>query len=539
MPHGSSKMSYVGSHLARRLRQHHEALLLAIATVLLFHFYTSGIADNPPGFHMDESSIAYNAYLIARTGSSESGISWPLYFQFYTGRFTQYGNPTYVYVLAILYLLFPPSIFLARMLSGTLVFMATLLLGFLATRISRQRLIGIIVALTAMLTPWLFEISRLVFEVSFYPLALALFLFFLNRAHKKATWTLRDNVLLAVTLGLLTYCYTSGRLLAPLLALGLLRFSFNKQRLIGVVKTWAAYGITLIPLLVFNLRHPGALTRRFHEVTYVNAQSTLSEILFDFAKRYFEDLSIIRLLLIGDNNPRHHIPNALGSILVPTFVLAVMGATVVIARHWRDPWWSYNLYGLAVSIVPGALTTIPFHTLRLVSYPVFLLVLTIPALMWLNEPDMKPANERAKRHRGKGRQAQWVLSVKGLSSRSRRSILVILLVLTAGQAMNFQRQFREARLTRGYVFDTAYKEVYDAAMAHPTRPIYLIDGYWGPAYIHAFWYATLQGKSTSEFIHLDNRKRPPPGSLVISSEDKCTSCQVIFARQIYMLYRAL
>jgi hypothetical protein len=532
-------MSYVGSHLARRLRQHHGALFLAITTVLLFHFYTSGIANNPPGFYVDESSIAYNAYLIARTGSSESGIGWPLYFQFYTGDFTQYGNPIYVYLLAILYLLFPPSIFLARMLSATLVFMATFLLGFLATRISRQRLIGIIVALTAMLTPWLFEISRLAFEVSFYPLALALFLFFLNRAHNRATWTLLDNVLLAVTLGLLTYSYTSGRLLAPLLALGLLRFSLNKQRLIGVVKTWAAYGITLIPLLVFNLRHPGALTRRFHEVTYVNAQSTWSETIFEFAKRYAEDLSIVRLLLIGDNNPRHHIPNALGSILVPTFVLAVMGATVVFARHWRDPWWSYILYGLAVSIVPGALTTVQFHTLRLVSYPVFLIVLTIPALLWLNEPDMKPANKRAKTHRGKNRQTQGVLFVKGLSSQSRRSILVILLVLTVGQAMYFQRQFREERLMRGYVFDTAYKEVYDAAMAQPTRPIYLIDGYWGPAYIHAFWYATLQGKGTSEFVHLDNGKRPPPGSLVISSEDKCTSCQVIFARRIYMLYRAL
>jgi hypothetical protein len=531
-------MSHVGSHLARRLRQHHEALLLAIA-VLLFHFYTSGIANNPPGFYVDESSIAYNAYLIARTGSSESGIGWPLYFQFYTGSFTQYGNPIYVYLLAILNLLFPPSIFLARMLSATLVFMATLLLGFLAARISRQRLIGIIVALTAMLTPWLFEISRLVFEVSFYPLALALFLFFLNRAHTKATWTVLDNVLLGLTLGLLTYSYTVGRMLAPLLALGLLFFCLNKQRLIGVVKTWAAYGVTLIPLLVFTLRHPGALTRRFHEVTYIHAQSTWIEIISEFAKRYAEDLSVVRLLLIGDNNPRHHIPNSLGSILVPTFVLAVMGVTVVIARHWRDPWWSYILYGLAISIFPGALTTVPLHTLRLVSYPVFLLVLTIPALMWLNEPDMKRANKRARRHRGKGRRAQRGPSVKGLSSRSRRAILVIFLVLTASQALYFQRQFREARLTRGYVFDTSYKEIYDAAMALPTRPIYLIDGHWGPAYIHAFWYATLQGKSTSEFIHLDNGKRPPPGSLVISSEDKCTSCQVIFARQMYMLYRAL
>jgi hypothetical protein len=33
--------------------------------------------------------------------------------------------------------------------------------------------------------------------------------------------------------------------------------------------TWLAYGITLIPLIVFNRSHTGVLTKRLWEVTYI------------------------------------------------------------------------------------------------------------------------------------------------------------------------------------------------------------------------------------------------------------------------------
>ena len=55
-----------------------------------------------------------------------------------------------------------------------------------------------------------------------------------------------------------------------------------------------------------------------------------------------------------------------GAILFATFILAMIGLLLIIARRrWRDPWWRFVLYGLAVSIVPGAITNEPFHELRL------------------------------------------------------------------------------------------------------------------------------------------------------------------------------
>src|SRR6266436_10063902 len=105
--------------------QRHRSLLFWAAIVPLYVFYVCGISNNPPGFYLDESGIAYNAYLIAHTGAGEFGVRWPLFFQFYTGPFVQYGNPVYIYLLAAVFFLFKPSILLARLFSATLVFVAT------------------------------------------------------------------------------------------------------------------------------------------------------------------------------------------------------------------------------------------------------------------------------------------------------------------------------------------------------------------------------------------------------------------------------
>ncbi len=55
------------------------------------------------------------------------------------------------------------ALLVARMSAAFWMFAACLLLGLLAMRISGQPNIGIIVAGSALLTPWFFEIGRLVF----------------------------------------------------------------------------------------------------------------------------------------------------------------------------------------------------------------------------------------------------------------------------------------------------------------------------------------------------------------------------------------
>ena len=154
--------------LSNFIRRHSLSLsILGIA--ILFILYTYGLTENPPGFYQDESAFAYNAYLLAKTGHSEFGVRWPLFLQNFTWPFTVYCNPVCIYLLAFFNLVFPPSIWLARLLSSVAGFETAMLLGLLAFRISRKVPIGVIVGFTALITPWLFEVDRLFFGADSFP----------------------------------------------------------------------------------------------------------------------------------------------------------------------------------------------------------------------------------------------------------------------------------------------------------------------------------------------------------------------------------
>jgi len=517
-----------------KILRRYRLVVTLLGIIVLFLFYLDAVSTNPPGFYIDESAIAYNAYCIAHTGAGEFGNRFPLFFPVYTSGWVQYANPTQIYLLAIPFSIFRPSILLARAFSATWVFAACVLLGFLATRVSGQRRIGVIVGVTAILTPWLFEVSRLVMETYFYPMALVLFLLAVFHAQRKDSWSWTTVGMLAGTLMLLTYSYTIGRLLGPLLALGLVFFINSQDRLISIVKTWVVFGLTLIPLLIFRSKHPVALTQRFYLISYIKPKSPWKEIAPTFIRRYLSDFSLVNLLMDGDGNPRHHVPGSLGSFLIAAFILSLIGIVVVLVRHWREPWWRFVIFGAAASIVPGALTADQFHSLRLVAYPVFLLVLMIPGLRFLLE--QPPRIDYGLGAKADINTANSTPSPT-LSLVARRTILAVLLAAVALQAIYFQSVYRREGPDRGWAFDADYKDVYDVAVALPNRPIYLRDGT-EPAYEHAYWYASVEGRNRSEFIHLDEGGRPPAGSLVIGSEANCVNCELIRKSGEYILYRS-
>src|SRR5258705_878263 len=201
-----------------------EVLLLAVSLLVCFVYFAT-VSRNSPGFFVDEASIAYNAHTISQNGVDEYGQTLPLYFR----AFGEYKNPVYIYVLAAVFRLTGPSVFAARVLSAVLGLAAAILLALLAARITRRRWTGLLIFIVALLTPWLFEISRLVFEVSIFPALLSGFLLLLYEASRRKEWSWRFAAGLGVLLGLLTYTYSIGRLLAPLFALGLAFFITRRR----------------------------------------------------------------------------------------------------------------------------------------------------------------------------------------------------------------------------------------------------------------------------------------------------------------------
>src|SRR5260370_39289019 len=103
-----------------------------LVVVLLFLLYANGLSKNPPGFYVDESGLAYNAYLVAHTGAGESGVRFPLFFPFYTGGLTQWAHPAQIYPLSILLFFIKATILAGRIFSGGWVFAAGRLRGCLA-----------------------------------------------------------------------------------------------------------------------------------------------------------------------------------------------------------------------------------------------------------------------------------------------------------------------------------------------------------------------------------------------------------------------
>jgi 4-amino-4-deoxy-L-arabinose transferase-like glycosyltransferase len=481
-------------------------LLLMILAVIVVYFVR--VKSNPPGYYIDESSISYNAYTISQTGVDEFGARWPLYFR----SFGDYKNPVYIYLLAGIYRVTGPSILAARLLSAACGVLAALALGLLATRISRQRKVGILIAMMALLTPWLFEMSRVVLEVALYPLVIVLFLICAYRGSTKARWDWGQIISLAMMLALLTYTYSIGRLLGPLFALGLIFFA-SGQRRAGVLKTWALYAITLVPLLVYQRRNPGTLTGRFSLVTYLEPSYTSADNVREFVRHYFGNLNPWRLFVTGDPN-FEQIAHLYGAplLLAATGLLAIAGLVLVLRDHRGEAWWRFVIYSLFASVVPASLTKEYVHMLRLAPLPVFVIVLTIPAITWL-----------------------------ALRVDFGNTVLALLVVLMFAQGAIFlwklEKSANSARSLRQ--FDHGYPaQILAPALAMNQRPIYLADALAIPGYIQAYWHSTLRGVAISNFVRLAPQEAAPDGALVISTEENCPRCRIISTSEFYTLYIA-
>jgi len=471
--------------------------------LLMLLLYTVSVPGNQLGFYIDESSVAYNAFTIAQSGADEHGAPWPLYF----GAFGEFKNPTLIYLLAGCIRLFGPSILAPRLVCALAGWAAALLLGLLARRVAEDDRVGLATAFSVALTPWFFEVSRLVFEVALYPLLLALFLLALRWISDRGHWSWSESVLLSLLLALLTYSYSTGRLLAPLLALGLM-FFIRRGAYRGILLTWGIYGLLLLPLLIFAWRHPGALSARLHQTSYITPERSWINIIAHFVYYYARNLNPHQWLAHGDPNTRHHVPG-MGSLLFPTFALAVLGAVLLLRRDRRDPWGRFAIHGFAVSPIPASLAWGAQHTLRLIAIPVFMTLLAIPALQWLGEAEQ--------------------------GSR-RRAALRWLILLTVVQGAVFQTLYYWRGPQRD--FDFGFVACFDAATALPDKPIYIQPDKDQAWYIQAKWYGAVRGLETGKVLRLNPGAPPPAGAVVIGEGAgyKCESCRVIKRQGDFIVY---
>ena len=483
------------------------AVLVGIGAVLAVVAFQLWITpSNPPGFHRDEAANAYNAYTLSTGLRDEDGARLPLFFR----SFDDYKSPLYPYLLAAVFEVTGPEAQVARGMSAVLVLAAVLLLGLLARRLTGSNLVAVVVVVLAGVTPWLFELGRVALEVSTQPLLIVLLLISLERTWRRGRWTLPEGVVAGVVLGLLVYSYTGSRLLGPLLAAALAVFA-GRGRWRWLLAAWATFAILLVPIGVYALRHPGALTARYEQTTIARDGRSSLEVALEAIGNWFKDANPWHWATGGDPAPYVH-NGGYGALYAAVVALAIAGAVLVLVRERGNLWWRYVLVATLLVPIPAALTVDRYNALRLAALPVFVLTLAIPAIAALVE-----------------------------AARTRTLARVVAGVLAVAVVVQFA-QFIDEYRTRGpgrvVLFEAGVGPLLDPVF-DDGETIY-VDYDDRGAQVEARWHAVERGIPAERIVVLPDGGVPPPGSVVLGLFQECDFTCDEFARwEGYRLARAV
>ena len=461
--------------------------------------------SNPPGYHRDEASISYNAYSVSRTLRDEDGNLLPLFFR----SFGDYKSPLYPYLLAGVFRVTGPSKEVARGLSAVLVLAAILLLGLLARRISGDSVVPLAVIVLAGLTPWLFELGRIAIEASTQPLILTALLLVLHRSARLRRWPLAEGVGVGALLGLLTYSYTGSRLLGPLLAAALVVFA-GRGRWRWLAAAWGTFAVFMVPLGVYALAHPGALTSRYQATTIARDGLSGIGLVGQAIANWFHDIDPWYWATAGDPAPYIHV-GAYGSLFASTVLLALAGIAVLAIRRRDELWWRYVVLGALLVPVPAALTVDRHNAIRLAALPVFVLVLAVPALE--------------------------LLVAFARRSWGARALGAVLALAVGVQFAQFLHVYRTNGPGRVVLFDAGVGPLLEGPLGSG-KPIY-IDYDDRGAQAQALWHAVAEGLPSDRIVVLPDGGVPPRGSIVFGLFQECDYvCTKVARWEDYWVARA-
>jgi len=236
--------------------------LLAVTLVAgCIRFYRLG--EVPVALYCDEAFSAYEAYSLLETGRDSQGNPYPLFFDIF-GK--GWGEPLYIYLTMIpvaLSGLTPDSARAVAAAAGTL---AVLVTGLMTAALLAEgdedpvaaRGAGWAAASLMAISPWSFHLSRVAFQASLLPLALALTFWLASSSVQPR----RRPIALAaagVAAGLSLYTYTIARLATPLLLAG---FVADSRRVLGRRRGQLAVAAALclllaLPIAAFSLTGAG------------------------------------------------------------------------------------------------------------------------------------------------------------------------------------------------------------------------------------------------------------------------------------------
>lgn len=373
-------------------------LLLAIVILsFLLRFYK--VSEDPPSLNWDETSIAYNAYSILKTGKDEWNQSFPVHFKSYG----EYKLPIQIYLsIPGIYIfgLNEQGVRITPIVYGTL---TVLVMFFLGRALFASELAGLVAAFLLAISPWHIHLTRASFESSLATLWVVLGIWFLVKGFKKEKWFVFSMIPFALSV----FTYNSARIFTPLFLM--VTLLIYRKRLLDSKKviliSLIIFAILLIPLAPFLLSgersaryklvsitdDPGLVPRINQNRGYSSlpqplprlVHNKLTYIVFYFTRNYLSHFTPQFWFISGAPHKQHHVQN-MGELYlfqVPFLIAGFWGLF-----EYKNKFKGLLLAWVLLAFIPASVTgdSIP-HALRtLIAAPFYQLVSAFGLLISFN-----------------------------------------------------------------------------------------------------------------------------------------------------------
>ncbi len=375
-------------------------IILVFVAILAFTLRFYKVAQIPPSLNWDETSIAYNAYSILKTGRDEWGKFLPIHFKAYG----EYKLPAQVYAsipgIAI-FGLNELGVRITPVIYGTL---TVFFLFLLAKELSENSYIGLISAFLLAISPWHIHLTRASFESSFSVMWVVLGIWLLIKGFKKPKWWILSMVPFAISV----YTYNSARIFTPLFLL-VIAFIFRKKfwanKKIAVLSA-ILFFVLMLPLVPFILSgeararyklvsisdDPGLIPRISENRNLSKLPSPLPRLIHNrvtyisyyFVRNYLAHFTPDFLFINGAGHKQHHV-QGIGELYAIQAPFWLAGWYFLFKKRYKYRW--LVLAWVLITFIPVSATgdSIPNALRTIIAAPAYQLITALGAYeIWVS-----------------------------------------------------------------------------------------------------------------------------------------------------------
>ena len=329
-------------------------LILIVLLAALLRFWQLG--NIPPSLNWDETSNAYNAYSILKTGRDEYGNFMPTVFK----AFGDYNPAMAVYTLVPSLAIFGENQFAVRFPSAFLGTITVFVTYFMVYELFRPRAqtIALLSAFFLAISPWHLQFSRYDHEanfmISFGIIGLTLLLYSF-----KSKRALILQTLSAISFGLALNSYHGSKIWIPLFLATIFAF-FYKEVFKLKIKALPFTVIFLLFTLPILINFPNSLIRG--QSVGIFKDPNRIEL---FITGYLSHFSPNFLFASADNIGRHAVPG-MGEEYIFELPLIIIGLLSTVRSKSRNI--KFLLAWLLIAPIPASIATPTPHALRALTF---------------------------------------------------------------------------------------------------------------------------------------------------------------------------